>query len=103
MRKTLVAMAAIIGLFSLVQTPAHAQYISKYNPYRAFNTSGVNYGSQRLQYQYNHMYGSGYGYGGYGYPAYGYRSGYRGYASPVYSQQVYRSGWYPRYYTNSCR
>lgn len=95
MRRTLVAVAAIVGLFSVIQTPAQAQYISRYNPYRAFNTSGVNYGSQRLQYQYNNMYG---------YPGYGYRSAYRGWnMGPVYSQQVYRSGWYPRVYANSCR
>jgi hypothetical protein len=103
----LIAAAAVVGLFCLAQTPAQAQYISPYNPYRAFNTTGVNYGSQRLQQQYNRMYGPAYGYsyGGYGYgsPVYGYRSAYGGYGSPVYSQQGYRNGWYPRYYSNSCR
>ena len=95
MQRTLIAAAVIAGLFSLTQTSAHAQYISKYNPYRAFNTSGVNYGSQRLQYEHDRRYGSGYSY----------RSAYGGwYSGRPYSQRVYRSGWYDqRVYTSSCR
>jgi hypothetical protein len=96
MRRTLIAVAAFVGLFSVTQTPAHAQYISKYNPYRAFNTSGVNYGSQQLQYEHDRVYGRN---------AYAYRSAYRGwYSGRPYTQRVYRSGWYDqRVYTSSCR
>ena len=96
MHRTLIAAAVIASLFSLTPMPAHAQYISKYNPYRAFNTSGVNYGSQRLQYEHDRVYGSN---------GYAYRSAYRGWNSGrPYSQQVYRSGWYDqRIYTSRCR
>jgi hypothetical protein len=79
--KKLAFLAAIAVSGLSLAEPAPAQNVSRNNPYRAFNHTGVNYGAQQLERQ---SYRGGYGYGSGGYGGGGIvGSAYRGVTAPI--------------------
>lgn len=53
MIRSLVIVLAVLAVGSIVDAAA-AQPVSRQNPYRSFNISGVNYGSQQWERRYHH-------------------------------------------------
>ncbi len=106
MKRLILAAVAAAGIVTFTGQ-AQAQHVSRNNPYRAFNHTGVNYGAQQLERQ---SYRSGYRSGGIVGPVYrgvtapiagvagvtndrwGYRSAYGWGGRPMYSGGYYSGG-----------
>jgi hypothetical protein len=105
MKKLGLALCTVAAFVVSAANMAQAQHISRNNPYRAFNQTGVNYGAQQWERQMGGYGASGYssGYTSVAPQTYGYSSGYRGWNTGVSGYQSGYRSWNSGATYGNCR